>query len=401
MFNKQNIQPAIVALLIAVVLLIISYFLSIWPYTTGSESFQLQRFEGIRRTLFDGAQTDIEDSVILIDVHYDRTMVMEYESITDYKGDSASLEKGKVPVVDRQKLLALFKWLKQRDDYQYVILDVFLEKCVAQAEDSALYALLSQMPRLAIPLPPDGQELADKSLEDKAAAVSYGTSAKGRGFLKYTYIVDDRASLPLKMYAELTHDTIVQSGCFYREGYSLARPCGILTYDFEDEAGKYYLGDFIKQIGESDDEIGTIQTKGKYILIGDFEDDRHQTFIGRLSGTIINFNAYLSLKNGHHRVSLIKIFLLLVLLWIPSYYTLRWHSFQEKRIRLINSVRNEKLKRILLYIHNKEILSWIDYPAYFVLSCYSIYIITHEAYDILILVMFFCFFRYFIKHYTH
>ena len=244
-----------------------------------------------------------------------------------------------VAATDKQKLKKLLEYLYTTNNYRYIILDIFLDQSISQPEDSSLYALIATMPRIVIPIPENSQ-LGNSRLESKAGSASYGTAIWENDFVKYPFITDGKESMALKMYRELTGRSITKHGLLYTDNWP-ARHSAILTYELREteelSEQKLYLGWIVGdtiggEIYPSMLEVPNLADK-KYVLIGDYEDDRHNTYIGEMSGALINFNAYLTLLYGHHR---------------------------------------------------SRIFMWLGSPFYLTLTCLVCYRFFHEVYDILI-----------------
>ena len=327
----------------------------------GEEKTKLQWFEIVRQWVTGKGYNNImTDSVLIVDTHYDKQLVMEHSE------DDQQVPKGIVPVTDREKLFRLLRYLKNTNNYRYILMDIFLDKAVIQPADSSLYQLIASMPRIGISSPPE-HPLAENKLDSKAGRVQYGTTIWENDFVKYSFIVNDEKSLPLKMYEELSGHTLRKTGPLYWDGWHLVRSNAILTYSFiEDDDvrdNRMYLG--LSLVGDSVNSAEYISllsdsefAKDKYVLIGDFEDDVHNTFIGEMSGTAINFNAFLSLLAGCHHISLFTLFFIFVLFWALVYLTLSDFKFA-------------------------RMFMWIGYPAYLLIACFFIYIAFHDAYDVL------------------
>lgn len=353
-FSKRSFLSLVTAAVIAVLFLIVVYHVANYRIPISAEKAKLQFFEKIRSLCFGEPQLQSADSVVMIDVHYDKQMVVEREE---------GMPNGMVPVTSREKLQYFLNFLNQRRDYRYIMLDVFLEKSVCQDGDTTLHRLISQMPRIAIAKPLQG-ELADSSLLEKAGTTQYGTAIWENDFVKFSYQTDSSKSMPLKIYEELTGNTITKHfGNWYTDG-GLARNSVILTYEFCDEDMVWDLGTGL--LGDTLDgkanipELQNLETKGKYILIGDFEGDRHQTFLYDMSGTTVLFNAYLTLLHRHHVISFGLILTIFLVFWLLAWLTIT----QNKRFEWL--------------------CSFFGIPTYLFLLSLLIYLIAGEAYDVLV-----------------
>ena len=370
-FNKHSFINMATAALIAVLFMIVIYYVANYRIPVSAEKAKLQLFEKFYALCMGKQELESADSVLMIDVHYDKQMAVERED---------GLPNGMVPVTSREKLFRLLNFLNDRRDYRYIVLDVFLEKSVSQETDSALYRLISQMPRIVIAKPLQG-ELADSCLFPKAGTAQYGTAIWENDFVKFSYQTDSTKSMPLKMYEELTGHTIYRHcGGWYTDA-GLARNSVILTYEFYGEDLAWDLGTGL--LGDSIDgkanvpELHNIETDGKYILIGDFESDRHQTFLYDMSGTTVLFNAYLTLLHRHHVISLGLVLSLFFVFWFLAWLTI---------------TRNKQFQWLCTFI---------GIPSYLLVLSLLIYLIMREAYDVLVATTLFWLLKYTMSFYVY
>lgn len=332
-FNRNTKKKVRVAYSIA-----LSFFFAVcvmvcsdWNLPISSDKTQLQWFnklipqcDSLQKKSF------LRDSLLLIDVHYDKVMALKMASDT--------IPDGYEPITDRTLLKEFLDSLKSRNDYKYIVLDVFFEKQIRQKGDTALFNLISSMDNIVIPCPEDG-ELADHRLEEKAGASMYATTFLESDFVKYPYILDGKKSVATKMYEDITNKKIKSYGFLYFDKF-LVRSSAILTFQLKDIKDYHYRMSVV--LGKDSIFGGNVSmfasdqdfTKDKYILIGDFEDDRHMTYQGPITGTMISFNAYLAMMNGHHRYSIVAFFVLWIVLSYITYrilersYDSGWFIFQ-------------------------------------------------------------------------
>lgn len=336
--HHTRIKRVGLAAAIALLFLFITLICSDNALPLSSEKVLFKNFEFLKHSLLhnDKGTDSMLDSVLLINTHYAQTLVDEIDGVDTL---------GKVPVTNRQLLFRLLNHLHDEGTYKYVLLDISLDKNVRQDTDTALYQLIDSMPRIGIAMPEE-MAIADTSLSSKAGEVGYYITHWENDFIKYPYLLNDRPSLPLKMYEELTGRTIHKHGLLYTDG-GLVRSSVFLTYDFTDYSFLYDLGS------------APFDARGRYVLIGDFNDDVHNTYIDTLPGVIINFNAYLTLLNGHHRV---KFGMLLIL--FASFFLLVYQTLTQSRFTWL--------------------FMWVGYPVFLTVICFVIYYLYNEVYDILI-----------------
>ncbi len=344
--------------LIALLFLLITLWASNLHFPVSSEKTLLQWFN----VLCPQPKSNYIDSVLIIDTHYDKQLLMEYDVYKDAHNKIHRDSIGYVAATDRQDLINLLEFFSTHVNlYRYIVLDVSFDESLKQpnSNDTILYNLIKSMKRISFAK--DSSPLADNSLCQKAGDVRYYVTAMESDFVKFSYILDGDTCLPLKMYKELTDRDFYNVGPLYLD-QGLARGSAIITFDltYDDIIAKYPRYDLHHLVKNGFSEIMQ-DSIAKYVLIGDFEEDRHVTYKNLTGepGPIINFNAYLSLLNGHHRVSLWMILLLFMTFWFLAYNT----------------------------IHQSEhtwFIMWVGYPAYMIFFSFIVYLLFNEVYDVLI-----------------
>ena len=375
-------RKVIWSVVIAIGFLFFSYCITNLDFPISGEKALLYRFEMVRNYLFPRGNT-VNDSILLIDVSFDKIPV----KTTDEYG----LTIGDIQITDRKKLLDLLQELKKRDDYKYILLDAFFGQKGKTPHDSALYATICSMKRIVIPCHAD-EALADSSLMKKAGWADYTSTYNVSGFSKYSYMSDKGMSLPLRMYKDITGRTIRRHGLLYTDGWWLVSKSIVLTFDVNansayNEKGEkvwYYLG---ADILGNEEERGLLYeipelTKDKYIVIGAMQgDDSHSTYIGSVSGAIINLNAYFSLLDKHHVVSITLAVILFCAFFFLAYLTI---SRQDLR-GLTESITQKQSYRLRTrLIAMSALCSWIGYSLFLSILCILTYVFLGEVYEIFV-----------------
>ncbi len=381
----------------AVGFLIVSYCLSNLDIPISGEKALLNKYELVRNYFFPKNHA-VGDSILLIDVSYDKTPA----EVADEYG----IPIGHLPITDREKLLILLQELKKRDDYKYILLDVFFGQKGRTSTDSALYSTICSMPRIAIPRHSD-EPLADARLNGKAGFADYTTTFYEEGFVKYPYISDEGESLPLEMYRNMTGRSIEKHWFLYTDGWMPVRKSIVLTFEaFADSAYNekgeknwYYLGSDILGENESEGLLYAMPelTKDKYIAIGSFEgDDIHNTFLGPTCGTLINLNAYFSLLDRHHFLSVPFILIMFCTFYILTYLTLMKQDLWKLADDLTQK-QSYKTRCALMAL--SALCSWIGYSAFLAILCLITYLCLGEVYEILVTSTLFYLFALAVKYY--
>ena len=382
---------------------ILSYWITNMDTPLSGEHALLYNFELVRQYLFPSKKV-APDSILFVDVSYDRTSIPSY--------DKYGFIEGQINITDRRKLIELLSVLKQKNDYKYIMLDVFFGNDIKTEYDSTLIQLLCTTPRIVIPCHTD-KALVDSCLLEKSGMADYTTTYKFATFSKYPYLPNGSKSMPLIMYENITHRKIKDWGIFYTDGWRIARSSVILTqtihinepYDDNDNKVWFNLGADLLEDSIPKTNVkgnGLIKeknfTKGKYIIIGAFrsdDNDQHTTYIGKLSGAMINMNAYIALCKGQHIVSFPLMFIMFIMFFCLSYLTISQQSLKDATKQFSRgSHRTFRTFLILL----SGLCTWIGYSLFMTILCIITYITIGEAYDIFFTATFFSILNMIVKH---
>ena len=250
---------------------------------------------------------------------------------------------GNMVITNREKLLKLLTAAKEANDYRYIFLDVIFEDGTVTPFDSALFHTIASMDRIVIP-EHKGTKLAADILYSKAANADYATTWKQPTFAHYQFLHDDSIpSVALRMYADRNHlegnaITPHWGGLWYTDRGRLCHNGATLFMKvfvngkLLDEEGQsrernyIYLGADLLDM----DEVVPVkeQIKDKILVIGDYNNDMHTTYVGPQPGSPLCLNAYIMLMNGKHLVSWITVLILFLVYTTVGTFYLRGTSFQ-------------------------------------------------------------------------
>lgn len=331
-------------------------------YVAGNTSFPLpdemkvlQSWDKLKKWI-NLDRDSIPDEVMLIDVSYDK-------QLADYTVNDVTV--GRYAVTDRQKLFDFLSIAQRADNYKYIMLDVIFERGISSPQDSALFQLIASMKRIVIPVHKDAP-LEDSILYRKAANADYTVTWEETNFARFQFIHDGVPSMPLRMYQDLTGDSIHQCGPLYfsqgwlcRNGVTLKMPIHF-TEDIEQTGNMQRINVLhlgcdvlaLDSIVPVSDEI-----KDKLVVIGNFSEDVHDTYAGLMPGSIICLNAYYALLHGDHillgrygGVLFFYLFMLLLYFVISMAYL--------NGISLSTKVQNPWLKLLLSFV-SINMLFWM------------------------------------------
>ena len=332
-WERSNRKTLRVSILVSLAITLFSYFVgnSMLPipgeYAAQKQISDFKKFLGVQLG-------NVPDSVLFINVCYDKELVPFEEE---------GMPVGNMVITNREKLLKLLTAAKESNDYRYIFLDVIFEDGTVTPFDSALFHTIASMDRIVIP-EHKGTKLAADILYAKAANADYATTWKQPTFAHYQFLHDDSIpSVALRMYADRNHleDNAITphwGGLWYTDRGRLCHNGAtlfmkvIVNGKLLDEEGQarernyIYLGADLLDM----DEVVPVkeQIKDKILVIGDYNNDMHTTYVGPQPGSPLCLNAYIMLMNGKHLVSWITVLILFLVYTTVGTFYLRGTSFQ-------------------------------------------------------------------------
>lgn len=296
------------------------YFVDNLPYSFIEDATLGQYFEQIKQYA-NLSEDEIPSDLLLINIAYDRELV----DVTDEFG----FPKGNIDITDRSKLLEFLNRIKDTG-YKYLVLDISFSDEYKTEKDSALYGLISKMKKIVI-AKSENFTLADSILLKKARYCDYSTHILESNFVKYEYIRNDEPTIPYQMYKDLYRDSIKSIGGFYFFNGQLANKSIVLRHPIKlwnktnvmasngniAKLEYYNLG---CDILDMEVDLPSL-VKDKIVIVGDFcENDMHDTYLGKISGPIINLNAFYALVNDNLSIPYIEIVFVLILYFTISMF---------------------------------------------------------------------------------
>ena len=251
------------------------------------------------RRLF-SSKAKSQEEYLAVNTSYDRELV-------PYR-DEYGIPVGNVDIADRGKLVTLLDSLDRYRNYKYIVCDLLFDSSFRSDSDSSLFSLLAGMPRVVVPKEAEG--LPD-CLAAKAAASGYRIFHHGDPFLKYQFLTKGEESIPLRMWHELTGNTIVRHWWGYTSGGKPCNNAAVLDFekgvsDITAETGPYNMVEkAVYHLGADIIDAGCPKRlfQDRIILIGDFlERDMHDTATGQVPGIMILYKAYRALEDGMNRI---------------------------------------------------------------------------------------------------
>ena len=280
------------------------------PYNSGPD-IAIQKWVGAIRMFIPDKHKPAPDEVIFIDVSKSRYLVPLNEDSTEND-----------VIVNRKYLTELFDLLaKNKNQVKYILCDVNFD--IPTPDDSAFIQSVSGLKDKFLSI----DAYTNDSLIKNVVGVRSATASvylQEDAVYKIPFFGSYGDSLvPFKMYMDLDKGNVRRNFLFtWFSGKGIAFNSQINDYplrgsDFTD--GNYVkigLGELVSVMKLSP-EIFTQYLQNRYILIGDFENDVHSTYLNTQPGTLILFNAYWHLHLNRQLLSVWYLIILYIFIhWI-------------------------------------------------------------------------------------
>lgn len=294
--------------------------------------------------------------VIFIDVSQDKALI----SLPPFGGN--------IDIADREKLAMLIRELNRHaKEYRYVLCDILFQ-LPSPSSDPVLKPEIEKAERIIIPASIDSDQ---KLIYDvKSGVAEYFFTGEDKFAKIPIYYGDSLKSLPALLYEDVTTNRYSRKWgiTFLNEklAFNTTNPeYYYRNYDLKD----YHQTDkpnllYLSQLLSYPDSIFFQEfLKDKFIVIGNFQDDVHETYIGKLSGSLILFDIFLSLHEHSNQISYFwLIFLFIVYLFI-SYEILHAKNqhFEDIQRKVYKYYIKETLKKMVSYLGLFIIINIISY----------------------------------------
>lgn len=373
---------------------LLSFVLMFFSYIVSNIGFSLfgeyEVLKGVRafQSLFESEDYNVPDSILLINVSNDRELV---------KVKRNGIKVGDTDITNREKLLQLLRWLKETNNYRYILMDLEFDKNYTTDYDDSIYSLIDSMHNIGIVRTSEYDQMDDR-IKKKAFWANYDINFWNSDLVKYPVIENDTASIALHAYEELTGRTLKRFGPFYFDGFHLARRCiypkmyitepedGIVQKEGEEDG--YQKEDYwCYNLGFDILESNTISEAKilfdkKIIVIGEFDKaiDRHNTYAGEQPGALVVLNVFISLMHHSHHIPLLLLVFLFAVFFILVDYLL--HYNEDRSALSLGEAwlgwNKKTIKRSIIPLA----LLWTYYSIMLTVICSITFLVSGEAYDI-------------------
>ena len=335
-----------IAVILALLCTVADYWVNNMTYPIFDSSTKLAAISWLRRSSKEPSNTDV--NLLMVNVAYDKAFVPVVDPLF---GDTIGVRA----ITDRNKLLELMKRIEGAD-YRYLFVDVRFESGDDTPVDSDLFARFVVAPRLSISTHRAtagyDYEIADSALLACAGYSDY-RHWKFDNFSHYELLQDGNASVALQMYREITGGDVSERPMWYTSNGRLcynsiflpltskhvplddAEDSGLSNYEDFDEVSFLNLGFDVLQMMTTEELRSLV--RDKIVVVGDFDNDRHLTYAGEVSGPMLTYYAFKELSAGHHYVSasyMVALFMMYLVMALVILTRKPWYSAMFDRVGL-------------------------------------------------------------------
>ncbi len=236
----------------------------------------------------------LETKLFGSNAHYDHDFVFVNVS-RDLKLVSDPAEFGEIAITDRSKLAQFFSLLANNGNrHHYALCDIFLE--YPAEDDSALLSETKRCTKLIFPYHLSGDSIQKPCIEVHAALSDFVTNTGGFSKFKLVY-QDSLKTTPLVLLEEIDK---IKHHRNYLDFKSVFPRFYITASDlFDKKKYPYYnLGELL-MLSQADSFYHQF-LEDKFIVIGNYDTDVHNSAVSSIPGPLILLNTYLSIRNRGH-----------------------------------------------------------------------------------------------------
>ena len=260
-------------------------------------------------------------NVVFVDVSKDPAIAEDDE----YGSPDSTLKGAQHVITDRFKLAKFFTALNAHPgQYKFVLCDILFDK--PGPGDSLLRPQIEKLKNIITSAVWEDGKLLRPIYKVRSGVVNY-TALNKVIFTKIPiYYNDTLSSLPAQMMERTSTDRFTRKGHFtFLDGKptfnTIIPEFYYRTRDMiSPMAGKnfntFYLGELL-----ADPDFFNV-LKDKFIVIGDFANDVHITYLGKMPGTLILWNSYLTFFENHATISVKWLSMLFLFYFLVSYWVI-------------------------------------------------------------------------------
>jgi hypothetical protein len=278
----------------AVILLVLTGFWINTNYSYGDERLLVQWSSILKRVALNIDQDPPKEDYLFINLAYEKALIPTEDGL------------GNQVITDRARLAEFFGILKRhQQEVRFTLCDVFLQ---GQSDHDSLFQKnIAGIRNVVFPNHHTEDGKMEKLDIQVPQAIADYKMASG-GFLKFKLFQDEKLqTIPVYLYEHTTGRKIDEHGILYWEGNRPTLNSVIIDFQIRShevfEEGEYPVVNLSELLLLPEEVIVSDFLKNRIVLMGDFENDVHDTVMGSMPGTLILLNAYLTLLNGYHLVT--------------------------------------------------------------------------------------------------
>ncbi len=309
-FPKKRLY---VSLALAVLLVVCDYLIAnfTFPVLNSADDYHLTSY--LNSFFIKKDTVNPFDHVVCVNMAMEKELV----DITDDFGDLM----GNAAVTSRDMLDTVVN-LAREAGASGILVDIRFSDGLKAPGDSVLFADMARTEGLVVSRhrEEDYGKTPDAIISRTAMADYRGQ--KGAGFSRYELLQDDSRSVAAEMWRHSSGHRITRFGPLYFDNGRLCYNCPFITFPMTAASGITEEGEILYPYLRSQllnaysrDELLAMM-KGKTVMIGDFDNDVHDTYVGSVPGPMLSYFAYDTLRRGDHLVKILPQLLLLIIYWV-------------------------------------------------------------------------------------
>jgi len=365
---KHRTSHIIFAIIATPLLLIVCYCFNNHPYPFGEQTSTLTIIDVAIQQLH---KTPIDiDNALFINTGYDLSLV--------------ETKHGKETITDRSLLLELLSNIHEDGRYRFVFMDIRLEEGFTTESDTALVRQIIKMgDKILLARHWNYKQKCDFPLIDtvllsRSAYCDYSSSVFNTAFDRFQYIQSNGVSAPLVMYQLLDSGTIKRHSLlgiplFYTDNGVLCHNSQFINIPESFSGTRFRPSGRPRFWNLSEDFYGPDAVfdkqdlmnlcKDKIIIIGNFVDDVHDTYLGKQPGAYLHYLAYSNLTKGRHLLPWWYVCFLAIIIGL-TFFEIAEQKKLISSIPLIKKAKQKWLSFIISLLSYTTLLSLVSYLSY-------------------------------------
>ncbi|WP_285060170.1 hypothetical protein [Pedobacter ginsengisoli] len=263
-------------------------------FTYGDEQLLIKWSSILKRVVFQIDKDPPKKDFIFINLAYEKALIPREDGL------------GNEVITDRDKLAHFFQIVKKHQKHiKFTFCDVFLQG--RSEHDSLLESSVNGINNIVFPTHfADHGHIEKLDINVPRAIADYRMASSG--FMKFKLFQSDSLpTVPLLLYEKLKKTKITHNLAFYLDDGRPSLNSMIIDYQIRAhelfEQSEYPVVTLSELLLLPEEVMVNEFLKGRFVILGDFNTDVHETIFGSTPGTLILINVYLSLQAGQHLVS--------------------------------------------------------------------------------------------------